>query len=351
MKDLVSILTSYDDGWPAWIMTSRVTMLAKRENCIEENHTRPITVTSLLWRWWASTLARQVLAKWATTLPPSVLGGVPNSSVHDVAMQTHLAIEQAHASGTSVAGFTLDIVKCFNCIPRHPTRMLLRRLGIPETIVQTWYGSLQRLTRVIDVGGNLSNPITSTTGLPEGCPISVLGMAAIAWAFAISVQQNQVQVLTFYDNWSWISSVMGTHQETLERTIRFDPFDCADDWTAFTQLGNQIADEAAKAAMRAIPGDLTGAARKIYIANKANKAKLATALGYASRVAIKYLQMCQTKADEDAGAGTHQEPAQKLLHWNPPLAQTFDFEVPAANLESYAWGTAFALSACKVKNA
>ena len=126
-----------------------------------------------------------------------------------------------------------------------------------------------------------------------------------------------------------------------------DPFDCADDWTAFTQLGNQIADEAAKAAMRAIPGDLTGAARKIYIANKANKAKLATALGYASRVAIKYLQMCQTKADEDAGAGTHQEPAQKLLHWNPPLAQTFDFEVPAANLESYAWGTAFALSACK----
>ena len=136
-------------------------------------------------------------------------------------------------------------------------------------------------------------------------------------------------------------------QRVVKVKAHVDPFDCADDWTAFTQLGNQIADEAAKAALRAIPGDLTGAARKIYIANKANKAKLASALGYAPRVAIKYLQMCQTKADEEAGAETHQEPAQKLLHWNPPLAQTFDFEVPAANLESYARGTAFALSACK----
>ena len=47
VKDRVSILTSQDDGWPAWMMTSRVTMLAKRENCVEEDHTRPIIVTSL----------------------------------------------------------------------------------------------------------------------------------------------------------------------------------------------------------------------------------------------------------------------------------------------------------------
>ena len=122
VKDLVSILTSYDDGWPAWI-SSRVNARKLRRG----NHTRPITVTSLLWRWWASTLARQVLATWANSLPRSVFGGVPNSSVHDVAMQ-------AHASGTPVAGFTLDIVKCFNCIPRQPTRMLLQRLGIPEKL-------------------------------------------------------------------------------------------------------------------------------------------------------------------------------------------------------------------------
>ena len=48
-----------------------------------------------------------------------------------------------------------------------------------------------------------------------GQPISGLGRRRT------SVQQNQVQVLTFYDNWSWISSAMGTHQETLERTIKF----------------------------------------------------------------------------------------------------------------------------------
>ena len=129
-------------------------------------------------------------------------------------MKTHIAIEQAHASGTPVAGFTLDIVKCFNCIPRLPTRMLLLRLGIPENLVRTWYGSLQRLTRVIDIEGNLSQPVTATTGLPEGCPVSVLGMAT-------SIHKNQVQVLTFYGNWSWISPAIGLHQETLARTIQF----------------------------------------------------------------------------------------------------------------------------------
>ena len=221
VTDLVAILTSFSDGWPEWIMTSKVTMLAKREACVEERHTRPITVTSLLWRWWASTLARQVLLKWTHTLPPSVKGGVPNSSVHDVAMQTHLAIEQAHAGGIPIAGFTLDIVKCFNCIPRQPTRMLLAKLGIPPDLIQTWYRSLQRLTRVIDIGGNLSQPLRATTGLPEGCPVSVLGMAAVAWAFAMSVNHPQVQVLTFYDNWSWISPVIELHQTTLAKTVKF----------------------------------------------------------------------------------------------------------------------------------
>ena len=221
VKDLISILSSYEDGWPEWIMVSRVTMLAKREDCVEENHTRPITVTSLLWRWWASTLARQVLAKWANTLPPSVKGGVPNSSVQDLAMQTHLAIERAHAGGTPIAGFTLDITKCFNCIPRRPTGMLFSRLGIPENLIKIWYGSLKRLTRVIDIGGNLSQPLWATTGLPEGCPVSVLGMAAIAWAFAMSIQHPQLQIFTFYDNWSWISSVMEVNQATIDKTIHF----------------------------------------------------------------------------------------------------------------------------------
>ena len=189
-------------------------MLAKREDCVEEKHTRPITVTSLLWRWWASTLARQVLSKWTYTLPPSVKGGVPNSSVHDVAMQTHLAIEHAHAGGTPIAGFTLDIVKCFNCT----TQMLLAKLGIPPDLIRTWYRSLQRLTRVIDIGGNLSQPIRATTGLPEGCPVSVLGMAAVASAFAMSVNHPQVQVLTFYTNWSWNSPVIELHQTTLVKS-------------------------------------------------------------------------------------------------------------------------------------
>ena len=91
---------------------------------------------------------------------------------------------------------------------------------------------------------------------------------------------------------------------------------------------------------------MTVAARKIYAANKALKVKHEAVLGYASRVTIKYLQMCRTKADKEAGIEPHQDPAQRLLHWNAIVVQQLDFEVPAASLDSFAWGTAFALSVC-----
>ena len=37
----------------------------------------------------------------------------------------------------------------------------------------------------------------------------------------MSVSHPQVQVLTFYDNWSWISPVIEIHQATLVKTVSF----------------------------------------------------------------------------------------------------------------------------------
>ena len=87
-------------------------------------------------------------------------------------------------------------------------------------------------------------------------------------------------------------------QSVIKVKAHIDPLSCADDFIGFLQLGNQIADEAAKAALSAIPCDLTDAARKIFVANKARKIKLREVLEYAARVTITYLQKCQAKADD-----------------------------------------------------
>ena len=126
-----------------------------------------------------------------------------------------------------------------------------------------------------------------------------------------------------------------------------DPLGCADDWTGFLQLGNQIADEAAKAALRTTPSDLTEAARKKNTANKVGKIKLEEVLGYTAKVTITYLQKCQAKADEEAGLEPNQDHTQKLLSWMPPSVRSFAFDVPDEDLAYYAWGTAFARSLCK----
>ena len=136
-------------------------------------------------------------------------------------------------------------------------------------------------------------------------------------------------------------------QNVVKVKAHIDPFGCTDDWTGFLQLGNQIADEAAKAALRAIPSDLTEAARKIFTANKAVKIKLEEALRYTAKVTITYLQKCQAKADEEAGLEPNQDQTQKLLCWKPQAVKCFEIDVPDEDFTYYTWGTAYAQSLCK----
>ena len=135
-------------------------------------------------------------------------------------------------------------------------------------------------------------------------------------------------------------------QNVVKVKAHVDPLGCTDDWTGFLQLGNQIADEAAKAALRAIPSDLTEAARKTFTTNKAKKIKLEEVLGYTAKVTIAYLQKCQAKADEEAGLEPNQDPTQKLLCWMPPAVRRYEFHVPDEDLANYTWGTAYAQSLC-----
>ena len=106
-------------------------------------------------------------------------------------------------SGTGIAGMSLDLVKAFNLLPRLPIRKLCLRLGVPPEWINTWFGHLKNVGRRFQIQGHLSEPLFSTTGFPEGDPLSIIAMLAICFVFDWHLIQEQATTTCFADNLAW----------------------------------------------------------------------------------------------------------------------------------------------------
>ena len=114
----------------------------------------------------------------------------------------------------------MDIVKCFNAIPRAPARELLCHLGAPRQAVQCWIEGLGRLGRASSFVGDVSSFNFSSTGLPEGDGVSVVAAVALGWLFCQVIQDYAMQPLVFVDNWSWTTDDHELNAAALEQTYQ-----------------------------------------------------------------------------------------------------------------------------------
>ena len=85
------------------------------------------------------------------------------------------------------------------------------RLGIPQIVIDSWIKSLSQMVRYPAVDGQVGLGITSTTGVPEGCSISVLAMLATSCFFYCNLVQPLIQPFAYADNWSWLSWEQRAH--------------------------------------------------------------------------------------------------------------------------------------------
>ena len=152
---------------------------------------RPITILCNLYRVWSRVLVAQVLMQWSHHLPPSVTGCVKGRSSSDLAYTCSVAIEQALAKHEDLSGLSVDLSKAFNL------GELLCWLGIPRQVVTFWLRCLSQVSRCFQVCSSLSASVPSSTGAPEGDPISVLGMVAVC--------TPDLSPHFYMDNWSWMS--------------------------------------------------------------------------------------------------------------------------------------------------
>ena len=168
-------------SWPAQLASGFVTSLAKHASAQSVDEFRPVAVYSLPYRIWSSERARKALQSIACLLPESIKGGVPQRQAKSIWFELAYTLEKAYLDGQGLHGLLMDIQKCFNNIPRQPLWYALKLLGFPVSILRAWVSFVSGQTRRFRVRQSVGEPLPSNCGLPEGCALSVFGMAIVDW--------------------------------------------------------------------------------------------------------------------------------------------------------------------------
>ena len=220
VKDLCEI---FQRIWPYGLsremMKSRTVLLEKVATPQGTKDTRPITILSVLARLASKIVADQTLAQLANQIPFEISGGIPKRGVQDICVNQHFQIELAIAAQNDLGGFTLDLVKAFNRIPRAPLRELFVRIGLSPEIIDYWFKSLSNLTRYPQCFGSLGQPMCSTSGIPEGDSCSVLGMVALSILYHFRIRSPKLRPYSYADNWSWLTTCEKDHLSAMIKVM------------------------------------------------------------------------------------------------------------------------------------
>ena len=113
----------------------------------------------------------------------------------------------AYDQNKPLSGLTADIEKCFNCLPRWPILAAALHAGAPSSVLCAWAGALAAMSRRFKVRDSYSEGFVTSTGLAEGCALSCFGMLLLDDILHryIQVQYPAIRVLSFVDNWDFMT--------------------------------------------------------------------------------------------------------------------------------------------------
>lgn len=119
--------------WPVGLSThqmiARVILLAKRNPPTSISDGRRITILGYISRLTSKLIADQLLHHWSLTWPSAISGGLPFRGVEDITFLQQFQIEKAKKQDRARRGFTLDLIKAFDLLPRRVIYHLLQHHG------------------------------------------------------------------------------------------------------------------------------------------------------------------------------------------------------------------------------
>eukprot|EP00435_Cladocopium_sp_Y103_P076084 s49_g76.t1 len=202
---IVSLLNRIEDGsmeWPQQWLTGLVHSLEKFEQPESVSGYRPITIFSLVYRTWSSLRSKEILRHVLPMVSSRSYGNLPQRCTTNMWMTLQLEIEANMSAQQPTCGAVLDIVKCFNHLPRTPLFGVLHHLGVSSRILHAWSRALCKMERRFCIRGSVGPPLRSSTGMAEGCSLSVVGMVACNQLISsyVSYHAPRVQLFSYVDN-------------------------------------------------------------------------------------------------------------------------------------------------------
>ena len=218
LKDIFS-QKIWQRGMPPKMMIARTVLLAKNDNPKNIADGRPITILATLARLASKLLADQILTQLARNLPWQISGGLPQRGSKDLMMQQQYAIEQAVTQKSELCGYTLDLSKAFNKIPRFPLKAIFRRFRVPNIVIRYWFESLKNLIRFPQIKGALGKGIAASSGVPEGDSGSVVGMILVSATYYYMLCSPVLVPYAYADNWSWMTTCQRAQFMALQKVL------------------------------------------------------------------------------------------------------------------------------------
>lgn len=215
IEDLTQILVQiWDAHFTPNQMLARTILLAKVMTPDTFSDGRPITILGYLPRLTSKLIADQLLSQWGRTWDPKIAGGLPFRAVKDSATQQQFLIEKVRQNNIPYVGFTLDLVKAFNLIPRQIARRLLIAWGAPP-IVFKQHVSHASNPKPLQPGSTCHHRCPG-----RGCNVGLCD-ASHCSIFFRKVSIIQVTPFTYADNWTFMSNDQRLLFRALIATLNF----------------------------------------------------------------------------------------------------------------------------------
>ena len=194
--------------WPEQLLLGLITCISKQDDAHEPGHYRPIHLFSVVYRLWASVRTCQSLQLMSQYAPPEAFGFLPGKEATQVWFTIQSWVEVAMQQDRTIYGLSADLEKCFNRISRPQVFHLARHLGVSNRILHPWKTFLDKFQRRFMVRNTVSDPLISSRGFPEGCPLSILAMLNVSWAFHeyLRCYHPNVHTTSYVDNLGFVSS-------------------------------------------------------------------------------------------------------------------------------------------------
>lgn len=205
--------------WPNALTHGLVTLVTKGEGSRPED-LRPISVMSVVYRAWASTRLRDVISWQEKWIQECQHGFRTGHGPEDVWWKLAVQVGRALLEGSDLAGISLDYSKCFDRISITIVLRLAERIGMDARLLKAIKGMFDQLQRRFRVNGAVGKPFTSTNGILQGCPLSVifLNLLVCIWIRTVKAEVPDAEPHAFADD-TGATATGSTAPHTLQRVL------------------------------------------------------------------------------------------------------------------------------------